>query len=310
MDLFMFKAHTNQLSLHQPRPRKIKGGIREVRKQIHREGGVRTGNIWTYSMLGSQNAITAVPEAPTEKSQTELADEIAKKVIDDLKPKPTPPTPAPTPAPSPAPPAPEPLPEPKNPPPHKPPYDLSTEEGRRQLKELDDFYKDTYGAKASAVKRDEIKQDSEGFTLAMEAIRKINKEINAFNKDDARRWKEWANNILVKFGDEIIDILSAGAGLALQEFGISTKASGPIINEVKDILKQYKPTTPQDFVKSMKELRAKLLEGKPHWKAKYAQLVNADLQKITKKIEESTYADGEINPFEKPKSKKKSPSKA
>lgn len=320
----MAEIKTGQFSLHHPKPMKIKGGISSVRKIY----AGREGNIWKYSMLGSQNAITETPEIPKteaekkeekKKDETKLADDIAKKVIDDMtkqeeakrkeeeakkeaqkgllggggkgtqsesskiiqeltkkerekeakaeaekKAEEERSANAKLPA-------------------EAPPYDLMTEQGKAQLEELDKYYVDKFGKKESAIKRMELKEDSEGFTLAIEMIRKINREITAFNRDDARRWKQWANNILVEFGDKIIDYLGKGTQLALAEFGgIPPPASAPVIDKVKDILKYFKPTEPQDFVRAMKELQAKLLEGKPHWKAKWNAIAKASFEKKMK----------------------------
>lgn len=301
----MNEIKTGQFSLKQQPPMKIKGGISKIRKSQ----AVREGTIWKYSMLGSQNAISETPEtektdeekkAEKEKDESKLADDIAKKVIDDmtkdtsvglggnkgkqsesskiiqeLKEK-------------------EQTKEAEQKaeeersknaklPEEVPPYDLSTPSGKKALEDLDTFYIDKFGKKESGIKRMELREDSEGFTTTIQIIRKINKEINKFNLDDSSRWKQWANNILVEFGDEIIDVLGKGTQVALAEFGgVPPPASKPVIDKVTTILKQFKPTDKKDFVNSMKQLQKELLDGKPHWKAKWNAIAKASWDKMIK----------------------------
>jgi hypothetical protein len=319
MDKFLAEVKTGQFSLHQPKPIKIKGGISNVRKLYTG----REGNIWKYSMLGSQNAISETPDIPKtdaevkeekKKDESKLADDIAKKVIEDMtkqedikkeaqrgllggggkgtqseaskivgeltkreqekeaKAK-----------------AEEEAQQKRSdeatPPGDVPPYDLSTEAGKKGLEELNQYYIDKFGKKESAIKRQEIKEDSEGFTITYDAFKKINQEITKFNLSDKRRWEEWAHNILVEFGDTIIDALGKGTGLALQEYGgIPMQASEKYIDKIKDILKQYKPKEAKDFVKSMKEMQTALLDGKPHWKAKINKLSKDAFDKFLKEF--------------------------
>lgn len=154
----------------------------------------------------------------------------------------------------------------------KPPYDLSSPEGKKALDDYEEYVMKRYGKDAGKLKADETKVDSEGFTATLNAWRSINKEITAFNRDDARRWGEWANNTFKKYGDQIIDVLSIGAGTLYP-------GSKALITEVSQLVKQFKPSDEKDFVGSMKQLQAKLFEGRPEWKKKVNEIVKISWDK-------------------------------
>ena len=294
MDKFLAEVKTGDFSRSaRPKRMKLKGGMDQVRRQMHREGGVRSGNIWKYSMLGSQNAITEMPEPePPKKSDKELADEIAKKVVEDLeknKPTPTPPAPEkpepPSPPPAPEPPKPAPKKEPRQPPSVRPPFDLNTPEGKRLLKEYDDYYIDTYGYKESEDIREALRVDSREFTDALRLIRKINLSIKKAPAPD--KFEMFGRALLDKFADGIIEILGIAVGAGAKRAGIPDIATGTLIESVKEIARDFKPSNPKDFTQTMRELRAKLLEGKPHWKSKYEEIAKAEFkEKVTKEIKD------------------------
>ena len=325
MDKLMFEIKTGQFSLQHPKPMKIKGGMDSVRHTI----AGREGGIYKYSMLGSQNAISEVPEIPEPPKphdDSKLADDIAKKIIDDLnkekqqetgmiggmggkqsetskiiteltkrdqekeaKAK-----------------AEEQRQEeisknakiPSDP----PPFDLDTPEGKKGIAEVDKYLIEKYGKKQAVVLRDALLDDSKGFTKTLKMIREINKKITAFNLNDAERWEQWANNMVVEYGDMIIDALGKGSELALAEYGIPPEKSQQFIGGVTSIIKKFKPSTSKDFVKTMNELKAKLLEGKPHWKAKYNAIAKINWDKIGKDIDREL---GYVDDMDKVMTKKK-----
>jgi hypothetical protein len=237
MDKFLAQVQTGQFSLHQPKPMKIKGGISSVRKLYKgREGG-----IWKYSMLGSQNAISGeVPKTEEQrkedkkKEESKLADDIAKKVIEDMTKKektilPGQPTPTEqskqilkgqT------------LQEPEKKtlggdggmqneesrsdtavmPDHEPPYYLPQEQS--QLNEMTEFLKLRYGDKETRRERDFLNKDSKNFSLAVDKAKEINKAINKWKAKDLgkedlmnklKAVSSWFLDKVVDFGTGKID---------------------------------------------------------------------------------------------------------
>lgn len=249
-----------------------KGSIGDIRKRT--KAMLRPPGFPKYGMLGSQNAMSS--EAPKENKieiDIEITDEnppIEPKPVEPVEPKPI-----------------EPTPEPKEPliggkggkqsekskeemeqrkrdeakaPASKPPYDLSTKVGQDDLKAYIEYIKLRYSNKETIRdKIEELEKDSAGFTMAIKTYRQINKQISAFNKDQANTWKQWANNILVEFGDDIIDALQKGAMKVAPQMKVA-------IEGIKKILQHFKPTEMKDFVNSMKQIQDKLFEGKPEWK--------------------------------------------
>ena len=285
MDKFLSQVKTGDFSRSaRPKRMKLKGGMDQVRRQIHQEGGVRSGNIWKYSMLGSQNAITEMPEPePPKKSDKELADEIAKKVVEDLEKNKPVPTPAPAPAPKPEPEPPTPAKE-SRPPTEKEPYDLSTPAGKQSLKEMGQYLIDELGYKESEAARRAVEVDSKAFTDALRMIRKINLSIKKAPKNN---FEMFGRALLDKFADGIIEVLGMAVGAGAKRAGIPDIAAGTIIESVKEIARDFKPSNPKDFTQTMRELRAKLLEGKPHWKSKYDEIAKAEFkEKIEKEIKD------------------------
>jgi hypothetical protein len=148
----------------------------------------------------------------------------------------------------------------------KPPFDLSNAEGKKAMEEYDAYVVQRYGKDAGNLKSSEVKTDSEGFTLALKSWKEINRAISSFNLDDKRRWTEWANNTFKKYGDDIIGVLSVGAGTLYP-------GSKVIIDDIAKELKKFKPKDEKDFVGSMKQLQTKLFEGRPEWRKKIDKLV-------------------------------------
>lgn len=293
---FLINAKTGLIDLKPTKMISNKGGIEDIRKRTKAQ--LRDAGFNTYSMLGSQNAISAEPE---KGNKIEIDIEIAEE-----------------PAPAPEPKEKEILPggtqkkpliggtggkqsekskeqseerkrdeakEPND----RPPFDLSSAEGKKELQIYKEYLKMRYGKDVGRMKVDELEKDSQGFTVALKAWREINKQISAFNKDDARRWTEWANNTFVKFGNEIIDALSFGATV------LAPEAKGAI-DSIKKLLKQFKPTNEKDFVGSMKELQHKLFEGKPEWKSKLNAISKKAFDEFTKKIEKTFGLDEGLPP--------------
>lgn len=269
---FLFNAKTGLVDARPTRMISNKGGIEEIRKRTKKQ--LRSGGFNTYSMLGSQNAMSAEPEnkleidiefgeepptvepapelPPEPKEKTNLPDqtnkellggsggkqsEASKEAMEERKRE-----------------------EAKEPS-VKPPFDLSSEQGKKELQTYKEYLKLRYGKDIGRMRSDELEKDSQGFTVALKAYREINKQISAFNKDDGRRWSQWARNTFVKFADQIIDAISMGAS------SVAPEAKGAI-DSIQFIVKQFKPTDQKDFVGSMKELQRKLFEGKPEWKDK------------------------------------------
>lgn len=161
----------------------------------------------------------------------------------------------------------------------KPPFDLSNPEGKKAMEQYDAYVVKRYGENAGNLKSDEVKTESEGFTASLNAWRSINKQITAFNRDDMRRWSEWANNTFKKYGDQIIEALSYGANTLYP-------GSKELIDDIKGLAKSFKPSDEKDFVKSMKELQAKLFEGRPEWKKKLNEIAVVSWVKFMEKYKD------------------------
>jgi hypothetical protein len=148
----------------------------------------------------------------------------------------------------------------------KPPFDLSNAEGKQAMEDYRKYVLQRYGEDAGKLKADEVRIDSEGFTLALKSWKQINRAISSFNLDDKRRWTEWANNTFKKYGDDIIGALSLGAGTLYP-------GSKAIIDEIANEVKKFKPKDEKDFVGAMKQLQTKMFEGRPEWRKKIDKLV-------------------------------------
>lgn len=158
----------------------------------------------------------------------------------------------------------------------KPPFDLSSPEGKKAMEDYSTYVTERYGGDAGRLKADEIKIDSEGFTVALQAWRQINKEMNAFNKDDKRRWSQWASNTFKEYGDDIAKALAFGSNILYP-------GSKKIIDDIYNEVKKFKPTDEKDFVGSMQQLQAKLFEGRPEWKNKLNQIITISFNKFMEK---------------------------
>ena len=274
---FLLNAKTGLIDARPVRMISNKGGIEEIRKRTAKQ--LREGGFNTYAMLGSQNAISSEPE---KTNKIEIDIEIDKDQI--------------APAPAPAPEEKEILPSEteKKPiiggkggkqseaskeemeqrkrdeakePSSKPPYELGTKVGDDDLKAYKSYLIERYGRDAGRLKGDEVEKDSRAFTVALKSYRKINKEITSFNLDNARQWKQWANNMVVQFGEKLINEIAKELGKVIPPH------LRLALDAIKDLAHEYRPKTPEDFVGTMKAIQNKLFEGKPEWKEKLGEIM-------------------------------------
>jgi hypothetical protein len=299
---FLIDAKTGLIGLHAPHSRvSNQGGIVSIRDRMK---GIQPGGFPKYAMLGSQNAIPGSAYEMEMEHERKNNEDLAKRIADDIsklipQPSETPASSKPI------------LPgqtrkesllggsggkqseaskeaaeerkrEEAKEPSATPPFDLSTSQGKTELKAYGQYLLERYGKESARVKIDDVEKDSQGFTTALKAYREINKEINAFNKDDARRWTQWARNIIVEYGDRIIDALGSA---------VSTPQTAVAVEGVKKILKEFKPKDAQDFVGSMKQLQEKLLEGKPEWKKKITLINKQEFDAWSKQIQKEIGID-------------------
>jgi hypothetical protein len=267
------------------------GRLHDIRKRDPQQI-FTTGGIPKYSMLGSQNAIGYVPiaypvstqtepELPAKKdsgtgtepppepesggfgrTQSKESQEAMAKRKEEAEKKPAPEKPA------------------AKKPSEKEPYDLSTAEGKKNLAEMGQYLIDEYGYKESEDIRRAVEVDSKAFTDALRLIRKINLSIKKAPRDD---FEKVGQSLLNVFADGVIEVLGMAVGAGAKKAGIPDIAAGTIIESVKDIAKDFKPSNPKDFVQTMREMRAKLLEGKPHWRSKYDEIMKSEWDEKVKK---------------------------
>jgi hypothetical protein len=280
----MMLAKTGSLTTNHARPISNKGTVNDIRRRT--EASLRKAGFPKYAMLGSGNAITD-QSSGSEPLEIEID-------IPGLGPGGAAPA-------APAAPAPPPEDDKKKSilpgrtqsdaskavkPNHSPPYNLETPEGKKQLAEYQGYLMDRYGSTEGRAKADEVEADSRGFTKAYKTNREINIKITQFNRDQSAMWKQWANNAIVLYGNDIID--------ALNQLG---KRQAPqaswAIDKISDIVKRFKPTEMQDFSKAMLEIQGKLWEGRPEWKAKLAELQRPELEKLKKKMEDMSWKEDE-----------------
>ena len=243
MNHFLVNAKMNTLN-----PKKVKNYIE--------------GNTQQYGMLGSQNALASVPPKPvlevkidlpkeatkttfvkpTEPPETETQfkpkgteTKFSKDKVEEIK---------------------ENIEEPKE----SPPFDLNTSVGKTQLTIWITYLKTKYGD-ASRLEQDKVKSDSFGFSLAVTTLRQLNKEITTFNYDRNRRWSEWFNNLMVDYGNQLINVIGDVAKARTGQ----TKT----IDALKEILSRFTPTKKQDFVNEMKNIQHEILKDNPSWRNKW-----------------------------------------
>lgn len=282
----MTRAKAGLLNEEHVRPMNDKATVNDIRKST--EAMLRKSGFPKYAQLGSGNAIS-----DSAKNDFELEIEIELPGQDAAPAAPAAPA-------GPAPPDKPILPgRPQSDaskavkPSHRPPYYLDSSDGKKQMAEYQGYLVDRYGSTEGRKLADELETDSKGFTKAFNMQRDINKKITAFNKDQAGQWKQWANNVLVEYGNDIIDIFGdLGKKLAPQ--------GAYAIDKISGILKRFKPTEMQDFSKAMLEVQAKLWEGRPEWKAKLNELLQPELEKLKKKAEDMSWREDESKgkPFE------------
>jgi hypothetical protein len=280
---FMFNAKAGLLNGQPSRRISNKGSIEDIRKRMKEQ--LLPGGFRTYGMLGSQNAMStaqtatitpvepAKPAEPVEPvapgggggggdqppsketmggsggKQSEESKEVMEERERESAVEPA----------------------------ERPPYDLSTAAGKQDLKTYIEYVKKRYGKDVGRQRSEELQKDSEGFTIALKAWRQINKEIIAYNKDDNRQWKQWANNTLVDFADDIIEGLGS---IASARYPQAEKA----IEKIKQVAHKFKPTEKKDFVASMKEIQRLLFEGKPEWKARLDAIANESFKNWMEKM--------------------------
>lgn len=160
----------------------------------------------------------------------------------------------------------------------QPPFNLSDSKDKEDYDAYVEYYNTRYGKDVARPEIDKLKKDSEGFTIAVKAYKVLQDEINKFNRDDAKRWAEWFNNMLVKFGDTIIDGLALGASTVFPE-------NKKIIDNIKDFSKKFTPKTPTDAVAGLKKLQTELFAGKPAWSKKLNVIKKDAFDKLVKELE-------------------------
>lgn len=161
----------------------------------------------------------------------------------------------------------------------QPPFNLSDSKDKADYDAYVEYYNTRYGKDIARPEIDKLKKDSQGFTIAVKAYKTLQDQINSFNRDDAKRWTEWFNNVMVKFGDTIIDGLAFGATTVFPE----NKA---IIENIKDFSKKFVPKTAKDAVSGLKKLQSELFAGKPSWGKKLNVLKKDAFDKLVKELED------------------------
>jgi len=179
----------------------------------------------------------------------------------------------------------------------QPPFNLSDSKDKADYDAYVEYYNTRYGKDVARPEIDKLKKDSEGFTIALNGYKVLQDQINKFNRDDAKRWAEWFNNIIVKFGDTIIDGLALGASTVFPE----NKA---IIDNIKDFSKKFTPKTPKDAVAGIKKLQSEMFAGKPAWSKKLNVIKKDAFDKLIKELEAEIGGIGDMDEVMTKKPKK------
>jgi hypothetical protein len=170
----------------------------------------------------------------------------------------------------------------------QPPFNLSDSKDKADYDAYVEYYNTRYGKDVARPEIDKLKKDSEGFTIALKAYKTLQDEINKFNRDDAKRWAEWFNNVMVKFGDTIIDGLALGASTVFPE----NKA---IIDNVKEFSKKFTPKTAKDAVAGIRKFQTELFAGKPSWSKKLNVIKKDAFDKLIKELEAEIGGIGDMD---------------
>jgi len=281
IDDFLLNAKVGILNLKHSSPVSNKGTIEDIRKRTNVM--LRPPGFHSYANTGAGNAMASEP--PKEKLEIDI------EIVDEKKPAPAPEPPAEKPT------KPmlggeggkqskeskEQIEERKSEeavePEAQPPFNLSDPKDKADYDAYVEYYNERYGKKVARPEIDKLKKDSEGFTTALKAHKILTDEINKFNRDDARRWAEWFNNIMVKFGNTVIDGLSMGATTVFPE-------NKEIIEKIRDFTKNFVPKNGKDAVAGLKKLQRDLTDGKPSWKKKMTAINKEAFDKFIKKIDE------------------------
>lgn len=179
----------------------------------------------------------------------------------------------------------------------QPPFNLSDSKDKADYDAYVEYYNTRYGKDVARPEIDKLKKDSEGFTIALKAYKTLQDEINKFNRDDAKRWAEWFNNVMVKFGDTIIDGLALGASTVFPE----NKA---IIDNVKEFSKKFTPKTAKDAVAGIRKFQTELFAGKPAWSKKLNVIKKDAFDKLIKELEAEIGGIGDMDEVMTKKPKK------
>ena len=179
----------------------------------------------------------------------------------------------------------------------QPPFNLADSKDKADYDAYIEYYNTRYGKDVARPEIDKLKKDSEGFTIALKGYKVLQDQINKFNRDDAKRWAEWFNNVLVKFGDTIIDGLSLGASTLFPE----NKA---IIDNIKDFSKKFVPKTPKDAVAGIKKLQSEMFAGKPSWNKKLNVIKKDAFDKLVNELEAEIGGIGDMDEVMTKKPKK------
>ncbi len=166
----------------------------------------------------------------------------------------------------------------------KPPFDLSQEVGRKELETYMEYALQRYGGDTGRMKGDEIKHDSEAFTMTLDAWKKLNLSISEFNRNDAKKFQQWANNTWKQIGAGVIEALAFAGKMYYP-------GAKDVIDKVKELAKKTIPNKLQDFKKSVEELQAKLFEGRPHWKLALDRVLRVAWPRLLEKYGEFTGDD-------------------
>ncbi len=179
----------------------------------------------------------------------------------------------------------------------QPPFNLSDSKDKADYDAYVEYYNTRYGKDVARPEIDKLKKDSEGFTIALKAYKTLQDEINKFNRNDAKRWAEWFNNVMVKFGDTIIDGLALGASTVFPE----NKA---IIDNVKEFSKKFTPKTAKDAVAGIRKFQTELFAGKPAWSKKLNVIKKDAFDKLIKELEAEIGGIGDMDEVMTKKPKK------
>jgi len=224
--------------------------------------GVVEGNIKQYDLTGAGVPLPKISESPMELK----LDELKKEVETTLKPPGTETTLKPPV---------EPVKEPIKKPNQSPPFNLTIQEGKANFKQWVEFMINRYTQVMAQREIDNVYEDSVTFTLAYEAIRKIELSIDSYNNMAGSGFAKWFNNIISELLSKVLSGIIDGAKKAIQ--GILTAGTGGmgfIVGEVAgagmDELKGYLNGLVDfktDFVGKAQETINKIINMKPGWKS-------------------------------------------